>query len=119
MLKGTKFNERASASADAKKAMLAKFQSRPSTDDPDVQKRIAERREIAEARAVRTAERDRQKQEAAALKAAEQEAARQAELAAANEQDKLKQEQAALLEDLKTKQKAARDARYAARKQRR
>ena len=119
MLKGSKFNERASASAEAKQAMLAKFQSRPSADDPEVQKRIAERREIAEARALRTAERDKLKQEAALLKAAEQEAARQAELAARNEQDKLKEQQAALLEELKLKQKAARDAKYAARKQRR
>jgi hypothetical protein len=118
MLKGTKFSDRASASADAKKAMLAKFQSRPTADDPEVQKRIEERRAIAEARAVRTAERDKLNAEEAARKAAEQEAARQAELAAKDEQAKLKIEQAALLEELKAKQKAARDARYAARKQR-
>ena len=118
MLKENKFSERANASAEAKKAMLAKFQSRPTVDDPDVQKRMAERREIAEARAVRNAERDKLKAEEAVRKAAEAEAARAAELAAKDEQEKQKREQVLLLEELKVKQKAARDAKYAARKQR-
>jgi hypothetical protein len=118
MLKGTKFADRASASAEAKQAMLAKFQSRPSLEDPDVQKRVAERRAIAEARAVRTAERDKLKAEEAKRAAAEKEVARLAELAAREEQEKAKLAQVASLEDLKAKQKAARDARYAARKQR-
>jgi hypothetical protein len=118
MLKENKFSERASASAQAKQAMLSKFHSRPSADDPDVQKRIAERRAIAEARAIRTAERDKLRAEEAAKKAAAQEEARQAELLAKDEQEKQKVAQAALAEELKIKQKAARDARYAARKQR-
>ena len=119
MLKGSKFTDRASASAEAKQAMLAKFQSRPSLEDPDVQKRMAERRAIAEARDLRTAERDKLKAEAAARVAAEKETLRLAELAAREEQEKAKVAQFASLEELKAKQKAARDARYAARKQRR
>ncbi len=119
MLKGSKFTDRASASAEAKQAMLAKFQSRPSLEDPDVQKRIAERRAVAEAREVRNAERDKLKAEAAQRVAAEKEAVRLAELAAREEQEKAKEAQVASLEELKARQKAARDARYAARKQRR
>ena len=119
MLKGSKFTDRASASAEAKQAMLAKFQSRPALDDPDVQKRVAERRAVAEARAVRMAERDKLRAEEAARLAAEKETARLAELAAREEQEKLAQAQVVSLEELKAKQKAARDARYAARKQRR
>ena len=118
MLKGSKFSDRASASAEAKQAMLAKFQSRPSLEDPDVQKRIAERRAVAEARAVREAERDRRKAEEAQRLAVEKETARLAELAAREEEEKSKQAQVASLEELKARQKAARDARYAARKQR-
>jgi hypothetical protein len=118
MLKENKFSERAQASAEAKRALLAKFQARPTQDDPDVQKRIAERRAIAEARAIRQAEKEKLKAEEAAKKAAEAEAKRLADLAAKDEQEKMKREQAALLEELKAKQKAARDARYAARKQR-
>ncbi len=118
MLKGSKFTDRASTSAEAKQAMLAKFLSRPSSEDPEVQKRIAERRAIADARAIRTAEREKIKAEEARRVAAEKEAARLAELAAREEQEKLKQAQVASLEELKARQKAARDARYAARKQR-
>ena len=118
MLKENKFSERAQSSMEAKRAMLAKFQSRPSQDDPEVQKRTAERRAIAEARDIRQAEKEKLKAEEAAKKAAEAEEKRQAELAAKDEQEKMKREQANLLEELKAKQKAARDARYAARKQR-
>ncbi len=118
MLKGSKFTDRASASAEAKQAMLAKFQSRPSLDDPEVQKRIAERRAVADARAIRTADREKIRAEEARRAAEVKEAARLADLAAREEQEKLKLAQVASLEDLKAKQKAARDARYAARKQR-
>ena len=46
IFKGNKFGERQTASAEAKRAILAKFQSRPAADDPDVQARAAERKAI-------------------------------------------------------------------------
>lgn len=118
MLKGSKFTDRASASAAAKQAMLAKFNARPSADDPAVQQRAAERRAIAEARAAREAEKQARKEEEARRVAAEQEAARQAELARQREEELERLTQSKLLEELKARQKAARDARYAARKAR-
>ena len=66
------FNDRRSASADAKKALLEKFRARPASDDPQVQARLAERQKIAEARAARAAERDAAKQAEAERKAAEE-----------------------------------------------
>jgi hypothetical protein len=94
--KGGLYSERASASADAKKALLEKFKAKPPADSPEMLARAAERRAIAEARELRVAEQAR---------VAEEEA-RAVEKAARDEQ-------------LKAERKAARDARYAARKARR
>ncbi len=119
IFKGNKFGERQSASAEAKRAILAKFQSRPSADDPEVQARAAERKAIAEAREVRMAQRRLEREAEAARQAAEREAALAAEA------QRRKEEEAAAAEALrreallKLEQKAARDARYAARKARR
>ena len=55
--RGDKFNDRAAAAAAAKKALIENFRAKPPADDPAVQARAAERRAIAEARDVRTAER--------------------------------------------------------------
>ena len=92
------FNDRAKASAEAKQAILAKFRTAPKPDDPELQQRLAERK------AAKEAEEARLRAEKLAAEAAE--AARLKEEAARRRQ-------------LEIEQKAARDARYAARKARR
>jgi|HubBroStandDraft_1064217.scaffolds.fasta_scaffold1264513_1 hypothetical protein len=100
------FAERQTASADAKKALVAKFTPKPTVADPEFEARRAERKAEVEAlRAQRVAER-LVKREQSARKEAERQAL-EAEIAEAHELE------------LRAKQKAARDARYAARKQRR
>ena len=73
------FHERQNAAAEARKAMLEKFRTKPGPDDPEFQKRQAERAAIEAARAVLVAadEADRQ----AALEA-DQKAKRDARYAA-------------------------------------
>jgi hypothetical protein len=117
--KGNMFNERQTASANAKKALLEKFKAKPPPDDPSVLARAEERRRIAEAREQRAAERKAAK-EAEALRLAAEQAARDEELlAAAAAEAQRKIEQAARDEALRAERKAIRDARYAARKARR
>jgi hypothetical protein len=59
------FNDRLKASAEAKKAMLAKFQPKPAVQDPDFEKRHADREaELEAVRAKRQAERDAKRQAA-------------------------------------------------------
>ena len=119
IFKGNKFTDRQSASAEAKRSVLAKFQARPPADDPAVLARAAERQAIAEAREARMAERRREREIEAARREAERLAAEAAEA------ERRKAEEARLAEEaraealLKLQQKAARDARYAARKARR
>jgi hypothetical protein len=117
--KDNNFSERRDAALKAKQDLLEKFKARPAADDPRLVKLAEERREIAEARAVRAVERERLRQE---------ELVRQAELAAQRkieEEARLLAEMAAAVAaeeaelELKNQQKAARDARYAARKARR
>lgn len=117
--KNNTFNDRASASAKAKTALLEKFRAKPAPDDPAVLARQAERQSIIEAREGRAAERKL---------AREAEAAEQARLDALKlEEQKRMEAEAALakLEDAKREAeaavtaKAARDAKYAARKARR
>ena len=102
--KYTDFNKRRDAAATAKQALLERFKSRPGPDDPEVAQRVAERTQIAEARAAREAEKK-------AARLAEQKA-REAE--AALQAAKLAAEKRAL----EAAQKAERDRRYAARKAR-
>jgi hypothetical protein len=117
--KGGLYSERASASADAKKALLEKFKAKPPPDDPDVLARAAERRAIAEAREQRAAER-RVAKEADELRLAAERAARDLEaVARAAEEEARAAEKVLRDEQLKAERKAARDARYAARKARR
>lgn len=105
--------ERLRSSAEARRTMLERFQSRPAADSPVVVARQEARRAIVVAREVRAAERAAQRkaqaeQEAARLaaeKAAEEE--RKA-LALAAEAEQARQRQAEL--------KLQRDARYLARK---
>ena len=59
------FDDRLKASAEAKKAMLAKFQPKPAVTDPDFDNRHAEREaELERVRNARNAEREAKKQAA-------------------------------------------------------
>ena len=49
-VKGFTYNDRLSTQAEARKAMLERFQQRPRPDDPDVVARQAERQAVSEAR---------------------------------------------------------------------
>ena len=100
------FSDRQAASAEAKKALVAKFKPKPTVVDPQFEDRRLQRElELEEVRAKRTSEREAKRHESA-RKQAERHAL-EAEIAEAMELE------------LRAKQKAARDARYAARKQRR
>ena len=104
--KNSKFSDRQAASAAAKQAMLEKFKPKPTVTDPDLEARKAEKAaELERLRAERAAQREEKRRiagEAAAKKA---------------EEDAITAEARELA--LRAAQKAARDARYAARKQRR
>ena len=123
------FSERISAQSEAKRALLDKFKSRPSADDPRMLAKQAERKAILEARAIRETEREKLKQERlvreakerAEREAAEEAARLQAEAAAQEEAKRREIEEnervSRLLAD-EAERKAKRDARYAARKSR-
>ena len=98
--------------AQAKKDLLQKFKSRPGPDDPIVQKRREERQALVAAREARAIER-----EAAKARAAQE----RAELEAREEADRAAIRERELQEHIahEAEKKAARDARYAARKKRR
>jgi hypothetical protein len=123
-LNSHKFQDRQEAAAKARKAMAEKFLSRPKYDpnDPAVLAREAERKRVLEARAEREIERAKRKaeQEAAdAVRKAAEEAARQEQLRleelARQEADAAQRTE---LEKLEFEKKLERDARYAARKER-
>ena len=109
------FSERRNMASNAKQAALETFKAKSSPDSPEFQKRLAERKAIAEAREVRRiakiAEQERLAAEEAARKAAEE-----AERIAREIQEA--EERAAAEAALEAKRKAERDARYAARKAR-
>ena len=101
------FADRQKAAQEARKNILSKFRSQPGPDDPAVKARQAEREAFAVARA----------KVSSAREAAKAERSRLAEEAAAAAQLlREKEEIAARQSVLKAEQKAARDARYAARK---
>jgi hypothetical protein len=103
------FADRQAAAQNARKKVLEKFKAQPGPDDPAVLKKAAERQAQAIARA------EAQKlREAARL----EKKAREAELAAQAEAEarRMQAEKEAAEAELKAQQKAARDARYAARK---
>lgn len=100
------FQDRATASLEAKKALLAKMKVKPMVTAPSAPDRAAIREaELAELRAKREAERTEKRKAAAEADALRREI------------EAFDAETAEL--DLRVAQKAARDARYAARKQRR
>jgi Family of unknown function (DUF6481) len=113
------FDERASTAAKAKQALIERFRARPGPDDPAVIALAEERRKIADAREIRAAERRVAKEADEARKRAElaAQAVEQAKRDAEARQRLL--EEAARQRLLAVEQKAARDARYAARKARR
>jgi hypothetical protein len=103
------FLDRQSAAQNARKSILEKFKAKPGPDDPAVLKRAAERQ-------AQVAERAKAQKLKDAEKAAKK--ARDAQLAAEAAAEALRVQAAkvAAAEALKAEQKAARDARYAARK---
>jgi hypothetical protein len=119
---GHNFQDRQAEAANARKAQLEKFRSRPDPNDPAVLEKEAKRRAVIEARRVREAERERKRK----IKEAEEAAKRAAEGAARQEQlrleaelqEQLRLEEIARKEALEVEKKAERDARYAARKER-
>jgi hypothetical protein len=114
-LKDKGFGDRLSAAKDAKQAMAAKFLKRPAIDDPEVVARREERAKFAEARDARIKERKQQQAADKARIAAETEARIKAEI-----DEKAALEERAIVDEATREQeaKAARDARYAARKAR-
>jgi len=123
-LNTNRFLDRQAAAAKARKEMAEKFNSRPKYDpnDPAVVEREAKRKQILEARAVRDVERQRRKAEAEAaeaLRLAAEEAARQEALRLAElERQAAETARRAEEERLEYEKKLERDARYAARKDR-
>jgi hypothetical protein len=121
-MKDKDFGDRLSAAKNAKQAMTAKFLQRPGSDDPAVIERRQAREAVSAARAVREAQRNARAAAEAAETAAQQERA-DAEAAfaaaeAAAQQERAVAENEANKARLEVEQKAARDARYAARKAR-
>jgi hypothetical protein len=123
-LNGNRFTDRQAAAAKARKEMAEKFLANSKHDpaDPAVIEREAKRKEILEARKIRDVERAKRKAEEAAAEAARrvaEEAARQQQLrleALAREAEQQRQRQEE--ERLEYERKLERDARYAARKER-
>ena len=123
-LNSHKFQDRQEAAAKARKAMAEKFLARPKYDptDPAIGAREAERKRILEARVEREKERAVRKAEteaAEAVRKAAEELARQEQLKLeeANRQE-AEASQRAELDRVEFEKKLERDARYAARKER-
>jgi Family of unknown function (DUF6481) len=118
-LKQNTLNDRLSDATAAKQAMVAKFLRRPGLDDPAVAERRAARAAVSAARDARLAEREAQRAAEKERIASEREARAMAEEAQrAIEAERVAAEKAATEAELEVQRKAARDARYAARKAR-
>ena len=123
-MNGNSFSDRQAAAAKARKEMAERFLANSKYDpaDPAVVEREAKRKAILEARKVRDAERAKRKAEeeaAEAVRRAAEEAARQEQLkieALAREAELQRGREEA--ERLEYERKLERDARYAARKER-
>lgn len=112
-LKGTSLTDRLQRSKSAKQALIRKMQEAPKPDDPDVVARRAARSALLAANQTER-ERRRAEKEAKDRMEAERLAAEQAAKLA--EAERKKREEAEKIVALLAQQKAARDARYAARK---
>jgi hypothetical protein len=123
-LNSHKFQDRQEAAAKARKAMVDKFQARPKYDptDPAVLAREAERKRVLESRIEREKERAIRKAEQEAAEAARKLAQEAARLEALRLEELARQEALAAeradVEKLEFEKKLERDARYAARKER-
>lgn len=116
-------SESRATAANAKKAMVERFRARPAEDDPVNVERKAARLAVSQARDARIAAREAErradaKRQAAEQKVREEEAALMAVEQAEREAAERRAEGDRAV-DLLAEQKAARDARYAARKARR
>jgi hypothetical protein len=114
-LKDKGFGDRLSAAKDVRQAMAKKFLTRPAIDDPEVVARREERAKLAAERDARLRERKEERAAEKARIAAESEAKIKADA-----EEKAALEERAILDEATREQdaKAARDARYAARKAR-
>jgi hypothetical protein len=117
--KNDSFTNRLTSAANAKNALLERFRARPGPDDPAVVARRAEQAAIEAAREIRIAERKAAREAEAARLAAEQAALEEERKAQDVELLARKAEEAARAEQRAAEAKAARDARYAARRARR
>jgi hypothetical protein len=109
------FSDRQQNAAAARRAMVEKYKSMPKADDPEVQARLAQQVEIAKQREERIAAKKAQKEAERLAHEAELKRLEEERIAAEKEARRIEGEKAlALLAE----QKAARDARYAARKAR-
>jgi len=114
-MKQKDLGERLSAATSAKQAMAAKFLQRPGPDDAAVAERRAARAAVSAARDVRVAERKAQRLADNARITAEREAMAAEQ---ADQEVRAAAEKVATDARLEVERKAARDARYAARKAR-
>ena len=112
------FDNRKTAAAEAKRKLMERFRAQPGPDDPAVIARLAEQKAAGEQRALReAAAKARADEKAAGIAAAKAEAL-------AQKQREIEEAARAVIEakkraaQLLVEQKAARDARYAARKKR-
>ncbi|MBF9233557.1 DUF6481 family protein [Microvirga alba] len=116
------FGDRLSTAENARKAMLERVRAKPGPDDPAMAERRAARQAVSTAREARLAEREANKIADQAREAAEQQAREAAEheqrLAQEANEATAKVEAVERQVTLEAEQKAARDARYAARKAR-
>jgi hypothetical protein len=117
--KNDDFNNRLTSAANAKNALLERFRARPGPDDPAVIARKAAQAEIEAAREIRVAERKKAREEEAVRLAIEQAALLAEQQAKDVELQARKAEEAARAAERLAEAKAARDARYAARRARR
>ncbi len=120
--KETKFNDRIGTAQAARQAQLEKVKALAAAAKEKAGERAAERLAIAKARDERQAQRAEEKRIAAAeaekRRIAEEEARRKAEEEAKLASQRAKEEEATKMRQLLNDQKAARDAKYAARKER-
>jgi len=113
------FNERRSAAATAKQSLLERFRAKVNTNDPEFLRKQAERLAISQAREARLAERKATREAREAAERAVREAKEAAERKEREEREARERTEAvAWKAALEEEKKAARDARYAARKAR-
>jgi len=113
------FDNRQKAAAEAKRKVQERFRAQPGPDDPAVIARLAEQKAQGEVRAIRQAEAQRRAEDkAAGIAAAKAEAVAQKQRDAEDAVRAVIEEKRRAAQ-LLVEQKAARDARYAARKKRR